>query len=407
MNINAARLISRLEAFGELGRDAQSRLARLAFTDADKAGRDQFVSWCEAAGLSVNVDQIGNIHAIWQPESVTQDEPVMMGSHIDTVRNAGIYDGNYGVLAGLEVIMTLQEHGFAPVRPLVVTAFSNEEGARYAPDMMGSLVYAGGLDVATALNTRGVDDSRLGEELARIGYAGEAAPGFLQPKAYLELHIEQGPVLERSGIPVGAVADLQGISWQSVTIQGTANHAGTTPLEMRADAGLAAARVITFVREYAAREGNGMVATVGTIGFEPDIINVIPSSATFTVDLRSPDEAALSWAEHALAEYLQQLQADEGVTVTAEQLVRFQPVIFDEHLVTVIEQAAEQRDLACRRMTSGAGHDAQMMARICPAAMIFVPSKDGISHNPREFTPADDLIAGANILLDAVIRTAG
>ncbi|CDM62646.1 N-carbamoyl-L-amino acid hydrolase (plasmid) [Rhizobium favelukesii] len=326
----------------------------------------------------------------------------MLGSHIDTVIDAGIYDGCYGVLSALEVIQTLKEDGFAPSRPIVVAAFTNEEGVRYAPDMMGSLVYAGGLPTETALATVGADGTMLGGELGRIGYAGPHEPGFLSPHAYIELHIEQGPVLERESITIGAVENVQGISWQKVTVEGDANHAGTTPISMRRDAGYAAARIITFLRERAKNSNSPTVATVGCISFEPNAINVIPSRATLTVDLRDPDEERLRQAEAALAEFLDAISQEEHVEVSVERLARFEPVRFDQRIVAKIEKAAKDRGLTSRRMTSGAGHDAQMIARIAPAAMIFVPSVAGISHNPKERTNDEHLIAGANVLLDVV-----
>ena len=402
MNVNSQRLISRIKAFGTIGLDDKERLARIAFSDADKQGRDQLIAWMKEANLDIEIDRIGNIHGIWQPASVIHGKPIMMGSHIDTVLNAGIYDGNYGVLAGLEVILTLQESGFIPVRPVVISAFSNEEGARYSPDMMGSLVYAGGLEVDKALETIGVDGSVLGCELDRIGYSGANEPGFLQPKAYIELHIEQGPVLDKLDIPIGVVEDLQGISWQRITIEGTANHAGTTPMSMRADAGMASAQVMVSLRDNILAKSDKMVTTIGAMQFEPNIINVIPSKAQFTVDLRSPVEDDLKDAENSLIKCLNTVAESEGVKVSIERMARFEPVIFDNKLVGIIEEVTKCRGLSSKRMTSGAGHDAQMMARICPSAMIFVPSKDGISHNPKEYTEDEALVAGANILLDTV-----
>jgi N-carbamoyl-L-amino-acid hydrolase len=406
LSIDAERLLGRLRDLGRIGRDGDGRLVRLAGSDADKAGRDTFVAWIRAAGLEVTVDRIGNIFGIWKDDANTDEAPVLLGSHIDTVINAGIYDGCYGVLSGLEVIETLKAAGYTPARPIAVAAFTNEEGVRYAPDMMGSLVYAGGLPVEEALATVGTDSSVLGAELERIGYAGAEEPGFLKPHAYVELHIEQGPVLEREGVPIGAVENLQGISWQRVTIEGEANHAGTTPMSIRRDAGHAAACVVTFLRDQARDANTPTVATVGCMSFEPNAINVIPSRATFTVDLRDPDEQRLRVEEAALAAYLRELAAVEEVTVSVERLARFEPVTFDRKIVALVEDAARKRGLASKRMTSGAGHDAQMIARIAPSAMIFVPSISGISHNPREHTPDADLIAGANILLDVVSRLA-
>jgi N-carbamoyl-L-amino-acid hydrolase len=402
--IDPARLLGRLEQLGRAGRDADGRLVRLAASDADRLGRDLLAGWLGAAGLELAVDRIGNMFGLWRPDGTADADPVLVGSHIDTVIDAGIYDGCYGVLAGLEVIEALKAADVAPARPIAVAAFTNEEGVRYAPDMMGSLVHAGGLPVDAALATVGTDGSVLGAELERIGYNGPHEPGFLTPHAYVELHVEQGPVLEREGLSIGAVDSLQGISWQKITIEGDANHAGTTPMSMRRDAGYAAARIVTFLRERAAASNTPTVATVGRLAFEPDAINVIPSRATLTVDLRDPDESRLAAEEEALETFLETLRRSEGVGITAERLARFAPVTFDPRIVRLVESAAADRGLACRRMTSGAGHDAQMIARIAPAAMIFVPSIGGISHNPRERTSEADLIAGAEVLLDVVAR---
>ncbi|TSE03255.1 Zn-dependent hydrolase [Mesorhizobium intechi] len=404
--VDAQRLLGRIRELGAVGRDGEGRLVRLAASDADRLGRDLFVSWLRQAGLDVAVDRIGNIFGIWQSAGNAGEAPLLIGSHIDTVIDAGIYDGCYGVLAGLEAIETLKASGLSPSRPLAVAAFTNEEGVRFSPDMMGSLVHAGGVDVEAALAAVGTDGSTLGQELTRIGYAGERESGFLKPHLYIELHIEQGPVLDREGIPIGAVETLQGISWQRITLDGVANHAGTTPMSMRCDAGYAAARVITFLHDLAAAGSNApTVATVGTMRLEPNAINVIPSRAVFTVDLRDPDEQRLQAQEAALAAFLEQLAA-EGITVSVERLARFAPVVFDGRVVKLIEAAARKRGLASRRMTSGAGHDAQMIARMAPSAMIFVPSVGGISHSPHEHTGDAELVAGANILLDVVAELA-
>ena len=399
--LDGERLLARLRALGQVGRDAEGRLTRLAASDADRAGRDLVAGWFAEAGLEVAVDQVGNLFGIWRGADPAL-APVMVGSHIDTVIDAGMLDGCYGVLGGLEVVQALRAAGGAPRRGVVVAAFTNEEGVRYAPDMLGSLAYVGGIGAAAALATVGVDGSVLGAELARIGYAGPAEPGFIRPHAYLELHIEQGPVLAHEGARLGAVENLQGISWQRVTIAGEANHAGTTPMALRRDAGYAAARVVTFLRERATRGNAPTVATVGCMEFSPNAINVIPSRATLTIDLRDPDEARLQAEEAALAQFLDALAAAEGVGIAVERLARFAPVEFDAGIVAMIEAAAACRGVRARRMTSGAGHDAQMLARICPAAMIFVPSVGGISHNPREHTADGDLVLGVEVLMDTV-----
>jgi N-carbamoyl-L-amino-acid hydrolase len=403
--INGDRLLGRLRELGQVGRSSDGVLTRLAASDADKQGRDLLVRWMKAAELDVHVDRVGNIFGIW-PQGAASSLPVMAGSHIDTVINAGIYDGCYGVLSGLEVIETLRETGYVPDRPLAVAAFTNEEGVRFAPDMLGSLAYVGGSSPEEALATVGTDGAVLGDELSRIGYAGDLPLGAIRPHSYVELHIEQGPVLEHEGYRIGAVENLQGISWQRVVIEGQANHAGTTPMSLRYDAGLAAARVVTFLRDFVTKSNAPTVATVGALQLEPNAINVIPSRATLTVDLRDPDEQRLQAAEQALSNFLSALEAREGVRIRTERLARFEPVAFDLGIVELIEQAAADAGLKTRRITSGAGHDAQMLARIAPAAMIFVPSSKGISHSPDEFTPDEDLVCGANVLLAVVSKLA-
>ena len=407
MNINSRQLIERIHALGAVGIDGEGRRTRLAASDEDKAGRDLVADWMREAGMDVVVDRIGNLFGIWETDENKGAAPVMLGSHIDTVINAGQYDGCYGVIAGIELVEALREAGMRTRRPILVGAFTNEEGVRYQPDMMGSLVYAGGLPVEEALASVGTDGTVLGEELRRIGYAGTAEPGFVRPYRYVELHIEQGPILDAEGIAVGAVENLQGIAWYRVTMEGRQNHAGTTPVGMRADAGLAAAKVNLFLRERCLRPGSKTVATVGTMSFSPNAVNVIPDRAVFTVDVRNPDEGKLRVEEAALLEYLKDLEKTDGVRVTAERISRSEPVLFDEGIVSLVERAAKTRGLSCRRMTSGAGQDAQMIARICPSAMIFVPSVGGVSHNPEEFTEDDALSAGANVLLDVVLHLVG
>ena len=405
LSINGARLMERIHTLGEIGKDAEGRRTRLAASDAEKEGRDLVAGWIREAGLELVVDRIGNMFGIWQTAENRQEKPLMTGSHIDTVINAGQYDGCLGVIGGIEVIKTLMEAGIRTARPVVVGAFTNEEGVRYSPDMMGSLVYAGGMAVDEALAMVGTDGTVLGEELKRTGYEGTVQPGFLQPEAFVELHIEQGPIMDVENVKIGAVENLQGIHWQRVTIEGAANHAGTTPTALRADAGLAAAKVNVFLRQLV--EKSGGVATMGTIRLEPNAINVIPSRAVFTVDLRNSDKAKLEADEKALAGYFNELEQSDHVKISTERLTEFDPVLFDQGIVRTIEQAAAARGLSCRRMTSGAGQDAQMLARICPTAMIFVPSIGGISHNPKEYTRDEDAVAGANVLLDVVKELAG
>ena len=399
--IDATALMTRLAALAQIGATADGGVCRIALTDADRAGRDQLVRWMRELDLTVHVDRIGNIFGV-RAGTDADAAPVMTGSHIDSVATGGRYDGAYGVLAGLQVLRWLDAHGIRTRRAIVVAAFTNEEGVRFMPDMMGSLVHAGGLPLQQALDTIATDGARLGDELARIGYAGDIDCGTLRPHAFVELHIEQGPVLEAHAVRIGAVHDLQGISWQELTITGQSNHAGTTPMRLRRDAGYCAAAIATEVRALARRHGDAMVGTVGVIELQPNLINVIAARARLTVDLRHTDESTLQRAEHELAAFIASLAHQEGVQIASRVLARFEPVHFDARLVSRIEASAAARGLSHRRMTSGAGHDAQMMARIAPAAMIFVPSRGGLSHNPREHTEPEELRDGANVLLDVL-----
>jgi len=403
LRVNGTRLIKRLDELAEIGKGANNACCRLALTDQDKAGRDQVVQWMRELGLTVAVDPMGNIFGL-RPGLRDDLAPVMTGSHTDTVRTGGKYDGNLGVLGGLEVVQTLNEAGIQTQRGLVVAVFTNEEGARFAPDMMGSLVYVGGMPLQEALAVRAIDGAMLGDELERIGYAGQAPLGVHQPYAFVELHIEQGPVLDLEGIRIGAVKDLQGISWQEITIIGQSNHAGTTPMRMRHDAGYAASRIAGFVRELAVQMGGDQVGTVGKIDLVPNLINVIAARAVVTVDLRNTDEQLLKDAEQTFATFLQSLAQSEGVQISTRQLVRFEPVEFDDAITALVQKHATAQGLSSRRMTSGAGHDAQMLARICPSGMVFVPSVGGISHNPAEHTEAQDLIAGCDVLLATLVE---
>ncbi len=405
LRIDWARLFDRLVALGEIGAIPDTTgSSRLAFTDADRAGRDLVLTWMTDLGLDVTIDGIGNVVGVWVPDGVDPSlAPVMTGSHIDTVRTGGRYDGNLGVLAGLEVIETLLAAGIKPPRPIAVAFFSNEEGARFPPDMMGSLVYVGGMGLEEAHQAKGIDGTTVGEELDRIGYRGPAPCPGLAPHRFVELHIEQGPVLEEQGVQIGVVESVQGISWTEITIEGQSNHAGTTPMRLRHDAGYVAARIATFVRELALDLGHPQVATVGALDLHPNLVNVVAASAKLTVDLRNTDNEVLTQAEKRLLALLDELAESEGVSITTRTLARFDPVPFDDSVAELIERIANQLGSSTMRMPSGAGHDAQMLARICPTAMIFTPSVDGISHNPAEHTDPVDLEAGANTLLHTML----
>jgi N-carbamoyl-L-amino-acid hydrolase len=403
LRIDVDRLLERLEALAEIGPIEGGGSSRLALTDDDRAGRDLVVTWMRDLGLDVSIDGIGNVVATWR---VGDGAPVMMGSHIDTVRTGGRYDGNLGVLAGLEVIESLQRAGAAPVRPVAVGFFTNEEGARFAPDMMGSLVYVGGLGVEDALDTVGIDGARVGDELERIGYAGPMPVPGPAPYAFVELHIEQGPVLEDEGVRIGAVTGVQGISWSELMITGRSAHAGTTPMRLRCDPLVVAASIASEARAVATRLGGAQVATVGRLDAFPNLVNVIAQRVTMTVDLRNTDEEVLEEAEQVLWAHADSAAAAEGCSLSRRSLARFEPVDFDGRVIALVESTAAALGHTVRAMPSGAGHDAQMMARVCPTAMVFTQSRDGLSHNPAEYTAPDDLQAGADVLLNVVWRLA-
>jgi len=402
--INGPRLLASLQALGQVGGLPGGGVNRLALTDADRLGRDWTVARMQALGMRVEVDAIGNI--VGHHTGATDEPPVMMGSHIDTVRTGGLYDGNYGVLAGLEVVACLREVGIQTSRPLAVAAFTNEEGARFQPDMMGSLVYVGSLSLSEALATCDADGVTVQAELQRIGYQGAAPVGAPVVDSYVELHIEQGPVLEKMGLQIGVVEGVQGISWTEFTVQGQSNHAGTTPMSMRHDAALVAAQIAVQVREIAQRMGGRQLATVGAVQLSPNLVNVIAQKAVFTVDLRNTDGAALAQAEAELHAFAARVAQAEGVRLSSRSLARFEPVAFDPQVVDLVERQAQALGCSYQRMPSGAGHDAQMLARVCPSAMIFVPSVGGLSHNVREHTAPDDLLRGAQLLLQVVLELA-
>ena len=405
LSINPDRLIERLNRLGEKGALSGGGCCRLALSDEDRQGRDLVVGWMRELGLKVSIDGIGNVMGL-RPGS-EDGPPVMVGSHIDTVRTGGLYDGCLGVLGGLEVVETLNETGITTKRPLAVTFFTNEEGARFAPDMMGSAVHQGFLDLDKALGLTSIEGDRVGDALEQIGYRGDAETGQLRAHCYIELHIEQGPVLDAAGITIGVVEKVQGISWSELTIEGVSNHAGTTPMALRCDAGVVASRVAVEAREMAERMGGDQVATVGVIELEPNQVNVIPRRAVMTVDLRNTDERLLQDAESHLFAFAESAAQEEGAVLEKRTLARFEPVLFNQQMVDAVERNAKQLGYSTRRLPSGAGHDAQMVAPNCPTAMIFVPSKDGISHNIEEFTTPEDIEAGANVLLHVVLDKAG
>jgi N-carbamoyl-L-amino-acid hydrolase len=405
LRIDGARLLQRLTDLGQFGALEGGGTNRLALSDADRAGRNWTVQQMRELGMTVTTDAIGNVVATY---AGTEDLlPVMTGSHIDTVRTGGLYDGNYGVMAGLEVVATLRDAGLRTRRPIQVAFFTNEEGARFQPDMMGSLVMVGGMPLEEALAVKAVDNgATVGDELARIGYAGPASVGAPQVDSFVELHIEQGPVLEQEGFTIGVVEGVQGICWMEFTFDGTSNHAGTTPMALRHDAGMCAMRTAAFIAELVARYGGRQLGTVGAVQLKPNLINVIPSQAVMTVDLRNTDDDRLMQAQAEVLAYARRMAAENGVQFSYRQLADFAPVAFDSELVDSVERHAQAHGCTTLRMPSGAGHDAQMLARVCPTAMVFVPSAGGLSHNVREHTDAAQLEQGANVLLQVLLERA-
>ena len=403
LRIDTVRLLRSLNELGKIGmRDGYKGVTRLALSEEDGKARDLLVQWMEEEDLAVTVDPIGNIFGVREGTSSTL-KPVLMGSHIDTVIDAGIYDGAYGVLGALEVVRRLNEEGIETRHPLGVAAFTNEEGVRFQPDMMGSLVKCGGYPLEKAYERKDDDGVTVKDALKNIGFLGK---GKIDPEAYFELHVEQGPVLQRKGIEIGVVEGVQGIAWWRVAIHGQANHAGTTPLDLRKDPMAAVADLYSGMLDYVTSKGNA-VCTIGKLRLEPGAINVVPSLADFTFDYRSYDDATFNEGKAEMEVRLDDAAKRRGLTYEKERTTDFQPVHFRREMVALVEASAHKRAYTTQRLPSGAGHDAQFMHIVCPTAMIFVPSKNGVSHSPCEKTEAADLERGANVLMDCALVKAG
>ena len=412
LDIDAARLYRSLADLKEIGsyrceRTGLTGVRRLALTDEDAAGRRLVRSWFEEAGLRVSVDEIGNVFA----ERAGDDPslaPVMMGSHIDSVATGGAFDGSLGVLGALEVVRTLDDAEASTRRPLVCAFFTDEEGCRFGTDMLGSAVATGRIALAQAYANVDRDGRTVRQELERIGFLGDEPVGRRRPHAYLECHIEQGPILAAEAVDAGVVTGVQAISWHEVAIAGRSAHAGTTPIPYRRDPGLTAARVQIALREMATSGRYGdMRATVGFIRHEPGLVNVIPNRVTMTVDLRNPDDDRMAASERDLLALFQRLADDDGVEISHRQTARTAAVSFDNDVQRRIATHADARQLSNAPILSGAGHDAQEWARVCPTGMIFVPGEhDGISHNPRELSTEKQCGDGVNLLLDVAVELA-
>jgi len=404
LRIDGARLWQSLMDLAQIGATPKGGVCRIALTDLDRQGRDLFVRWARGAGCSIRVDAIGNIFA----RRAGQDDslpPVMTGSHIDTQPTGGKFDGNYGVLAGLEVVRTLNAAGVRTRAPIEVAVWTNEEGSRFVPVMMGSGVFAGAFTLEHALAQRDAQGVSVGEALASIGYAGQLGPAPAVG-SYFEAHIEQGPVLENHARVIGVVTAALGQRWYDVTVQGMEAHAGPTPMELRRDALLAASELVLEVNRIAVQRAPHARGTVGTMELFPNSRNVIPGRASLSVDLRAPDDAQLLDMDAALRAACARIATERSLQITVEQVVYFPPQPFTPQLVQAVRANADDLGYSSMDVVSGAGHDAVYLARVAPAAMIFVPCDDGISHNEIENAAAEHLEAGCNVLLRAMLAAA-
>ncbi len=404
--INGQRLWDSLMEMAKIGATPKGGVCRLALTDLDRDGRDLFVRWCKEAGCTITVDQMGNVFArrAGKDNSLA---PVVTGSHADSQPTGGRFDGIYGVLGGLEVIRSLNDHGIETDRPVEVVIWTNEEGSRFAPAMVASGVFAGVFTLEYGLSRADVDGRTMGEELARIGYAGDQPMGKPIHAAF-EVHIEQGPILEAEGKTIGVVHAAQGQRWYEVVYTGQESHAGPTPMPRRRDALLGAARVIELVNRIGLEHAPYACATVGMIQNHPNSRNVIPGRVFFTIDIRHPEDAVLAEMDRKVREGVARIAEDTKLEVTSlEQIFYYAPIAFDKACVDSVRAAAERFGYSHRDIVSGAGHDACYLSKVAPTAMVFVPCVDGISHNEVEDATPEWIEAGGNVLLHAMLGRAG
>jgi len=408
LRIDGQRLWNSLMELAQLGATEKGGVCRIALTDLDRQGRDLFTRWMREAGCEVRVDAIGNIFARRAGRNNVLP-PITTGSHIDTQPTGGKFDGNYGVLAGLEVIRSLNDAKIETEAPLEVAVWTNEEGSRFVPVMMGSGVFVGAFTLEHALAQRDHEGVSVSDALAAIGYAGSTAASVAASPvgAYFEAHIEQGPVLEANERVIGVVEGALGQRWYDVVVQGMEAHAGPTPMELRKDALLAASELVIEVNRIALAHAPHGRGTVGWIDNYPNSRNVIPGRVKLSVDLRAADDVVLSAMDAELKETVQRIATKGKVEMSVEQVVYFQPQPFTPKLVSAVREAAQAQGMTWMNVISGAGHDAVYLARVCPAAMIFVPCLDGISHNEIEDAQPDHLEAGCNVLLQAMLQSAG
>jgi beta-ureidopropionase / N-carbamoyl-L-amino-acid hydrolase len=406
LKVNGERLWASLMELARIGATPKGGVCRLAAGDLDGEARRLFIRWCEEAGCTVTVDRIGNIFAR-RPGRNPGSPPVMTGSHLDTQPTGGKFDGAYGVMAGLEIVRSLNDLGYQTDAPIEIVAWTNEEGARFSPAMVGSGTFAGVFDLAYALgrpdNASGVS---LGGELERIGFAGPAPVGGRAVGAYFEAHIEQGPLLEASGDTIGVVTGAQGQRWYEVTVTGAEAHAGTTPMERRKDALVAAARMVDGVNRIGRAHAPLARTTVGFVQVSPNSRNTIPGRVFFTIDCRHPEDFVLTAMDRELRQACAEIAAAAGVEAAVAEFWHFPAQPFDPALATKVRDAAAALGYPHQDIVSGAGHDAVYMARVAPSAMVFVPCAEGISHNEVEDAKPADLAAGCDVLLNALLDTA-
>lgn len=403
--INGKRLWDSLMRMSLIGATPKGGVCRLALTDLDRQGRELFVRWCKEAGCSVAVDRLGSIFARragLNPEL----PPVLLGSHLDSQPTGGKYDGAFGVLAGLEVVRTLNDGNLHTEAPIEIVSWTNEEGVRFGPPMLASGAFAGTFELDFVLSRTDADGETLGDELERIGYAGARPVRGHEVAAYLEAHIEQGPVLEKEQKTIGVVTGAQGQRWYEVTITGMEAHAGPTPMDMRHDALVGAARMVEAVHRMGLEHPDAR-ATVGKMQVHPGSPNTVPGTVFFTVDLRHPDEEYLTLMDARLKAGCAAAAEGLGLQLQLEQIWHFAATPFHEECVAAVRNAAVGNAIAHMELVSGAGHDACYVARVAPTAMIFVPCKDGISHNEIESATPEDIAAGCQVLLDAAVHLAG
>jgi N-carbamoyl-L-amino-acid hydrolase len=405
LRVNPARLWDSLEEMAKVGPGVAGGCNRQTLTDADSEGRHLFQRWCEAAGMTMGVDTLGNMFAT-RPGTDPDALPIYMGSHLDTQPTGGKYDGVLGVLGPLEVVRTMNDLGLKTRRPIVVTNWTNEEGARFAPAMLDSGVFAGVLTEDYAKSRRDLDGKVFGEELKRIGWEGKEKVGARKMHAMLELHIEQGPILEAEGKTIGVVTHGQGLWWLEITLTGKDAHTGSTPMNMRVNAGLGMARITERVHQIAMAHQPDAVGAVGQVKVFPNSRNVIPGKVIFTVDIRSPEQAKLDAMKAEVTRAAHAAAKELGLGCTTEEVGHFDPVAFDPDLVTIVRQSAERLGHSHRDIVSGAGHDACWINRVAPTVMIMCPCVDGLSHNEAESITPEWAAAGTDVLLHSTLQLA-